>query len=142
MVRLSTRVALAAASLAVSLAVSACGSTDDPGTRTAPANPAPKAADTDLRVSVFAPDAVTRRVRCPGSKECARLARLSVDDFKPNRHAICTQQYGGDWTARVQGTLHGRRLATDFSLRNGCEIARWQRFSWLLGTRLPQTVTG
>jgi hypothetical protein len=41
--------------------------------------------------------------------------------------------YGGPSTATVDGQLDGTTVHARFSLRNGCEIARWHRFSWLLG---------
>ena len=43
------------------------------------------------------------------------------------------QIYGGPQKAVVKGTIGGERIWSSFSRRNGCEIARWARFSpWLL----------
>jgi hypothetical protein len=115
------------------VALVACGSADS--NRRA-------AQGADLVVTVAAPDVVRRHIRCPGAPECARLAKLRVSDFDRPNDMACTQQFGGDWKATVVGTLHDRPLAANFMLTNGCEISRWQRFAWLLGKRLPQTVTG
>ncbi|MFI9307828.1 SSI family serine proteinase inhibitor [Streptomyces triculaminicus] len=43
--------------------------------------------------------------------------------------ANCTQIYGGDEQAHVRGTWAGRPVNADFNKRNGCEMARWDRFS-------------
>lgn len=65
---------------------------------------------------------------------CRRLARGGIELFEPvPRDAVCTEIYGGPQTARVVGTLDGRRLWASFSRTNGCHIARWDRLSpWLL----------
>ncbi|MBZ4321501.1 hypothetical protein JNW98_19410 [Streptomyces sp. SCA2-4] len=47
--------------------------------------------------------------------------------------AQCTMVYGGPERAHVSGTWAGRPVDTDFSRANGCEMARWNRFSRLLG---------
>jgi hypothetical protein len=71
---------------------------------------------------------------CPGGPMCARLEKTTAADFAPvPGNVACSQIYGGDATARVEGTLHGKPLAADFSLVNGCEISRWNEFAWLLG---------
>jgi hypothetical protein len=118
------RAFLALAVVATSFALVACGSDNSSGS-------------TDIVVTVAAPKIVKRQIRCPGAPECARLAKLTVSDFNRPKNAACTQQFGGDWKATVTGTLHGRPLAANFMLTNGCEISRWQRFAWLLGKRAP-----
>ena len=62
----------------------------------------------------------------------------------PDEDAFCTQQYGGDDTARVQGMVDGESVDTMFSLRNGCEIADWEMFDTVLGPREggPRPLTG
>ena len=64
---------------------------------------------------------------------CRGLARLTPTAFAPvPRDAICTQIYGGPQKAVVTGTFGDRRIWASFRRRNGCEIARWQRFApWL-----------
>ncbi|MFI0816866.1 SSI family serine proteinase inhibitor [Streptomyces sp. NPDC021098] len=49
--------------------------------------------------------------------------------------AMCTGQYGGEATATVRGHWAGRPVNARFTRTNGCEIARWNRFSIVL--RLP-----
>ncbi|MET7762413.1 SSI family serine proteinase inhibitor [Streptomyces sp. NPDC005336] len=48
--------------------------------------------------------------------------------------AMCTGQYGGPATAQVSGHWAGRPVNARFSRTNGCEIARWNRFSIVLRT--------
>ncbi|MET7506669.1 SSI family serine proteinase inhibitor [Streptomyces albidoflavus] len=62
---------------------------------------------------------------------CGRLAELAAggqDPFAPvPRDAMCTMQYGGDATARVEGTWRGRVVDASFARTDGCRIARWDR---------------
>jgi hypothetical protein len=70
-------------------------------------------------------------VDCPGDARCARIEKA---DFSPPDDAVaCTQIYGGKATALVTGRIRGRQVDADFDLHDGCAIARWNRFSWLLG---------
>jgi hypothetical protein len=72
-----------------------------------------------------------RAVRCPGSADCARLARVQ-DPFAPvPAGTACTQIYGGAQVALVRGTYRGRRVWARFRRSDGCEIARWQRVDFL-----------
>jgi hypothetical protein len=72
-----------------------------------------------------------RTVECPGSQICGRL---SVDALAPvPRDRVCTAIYGGPAVARVTGTLRGERVNAEFSLEDGCQIARWERNRALLG---------
>lgn len=58
---------------------------------------------------------------------CARLARLDRP-FRPvPPDMLCTQIYGGPDEALVTGIHRGQRVFARFNLRDGCEIARWQR---------------
>ncbi|EMF00485.1 hypothetical protein J7W19_16890 [Streptomyces mobaraensis NBRC 13819 = DSM 40847] len=60
--------------------------------------------------------------------------RWDRDLFAPvPTDAQCTMIYGGPERAHVSGTWAGRPVDTDFSRVNGCEMARWNRFSRLLG---------
>ncbi len=75
-------------------------------------------------------------VRCErdATDRCERLTGLHPHDLAPvAADRACTMIYGGPATATVAGRLDGETVAAEFSLRNGCEIARWQRLSWLLG---------
>ncbi|MFI9204091.1 SSI family serine proteinase inhibitor [Streptomyces sp. NPDC053048] len=59
------------------------------------------------------------------------------------KDANCTMIYGGPERAHVSGTWAGRPVNTDFNRTNGCEIARWNRFSTLFGQSkgLPKKTT-
>jgi hypothetical protein len=72
-------------------------------------------------------------LRCPGGagtlpsagRACIKLSRLGAAAFAPvPRGVACTEIYGGPQLARVSGTLEGRRISTEFSRTNGCEIER------------------
>ncbi|WP_432013888.1 SSI family serine proteinase inhibitor [Streptomyces cucumeris] len=57
------------------------------------------------------------------------------DPFAPvSPAAMCTGVYGGPATARVTGHWAGRPVDARFDRSNGCEIARWDRFSVVLRT--------
>lgn len=89
-----------------------------------------------LRVTVT-PGGETTRITCESpadSTACQRLARLEPDAFAPpSGQQVCTQIYGGPAVATVTGTLRGERVRARFDRRNGCAIARWDRFAWLIG---------
>ena len=71
--------------------------------------------------------AETRTVACPADPGCgAPLAPTSPA-------TACTGIYGGPATATVTGEREGRAVDAEFSLSNGCEIARWEDASALLG---------
>ena len=72
-----------------------------------------------------------REVRCPADPECDRLAKADFDP--PSGTVACTQQYGGPAVATVRGRVGGRAVDARFDLTDGCAIARWERFAWLLG---------
>jgi Subtilisin inhibitor-like len=46
----------------------------------------------------------------------------------------CTMQYGGPQMATVTGVVDGQPVETNFSLRDGCEIATWNAAKDVLGT--------
>lgn len=60
---------------------------------------------------------------------CARLDDVTTwgkDTFAPvPKDAMCTFQYGGAQTARIEGTWAGRPVNATYARTNGCEIARW-----------------
>lgn len=66
---------------------------------------------------------------------CRQLAQTENPFRLIPRDAICTQIYGGPAVALVRGNFRGRRVWTYFRLRDGCEIARWQRVVPLLPSR-------
>jgi hypothetical protein len=69
----------------------------------------------------------------PGSA-CRKLAGMSNPFAPVPADAICTQQYGGPQEALVQGSYRGRRVWTRLTLRDGCQIARFKRLSFLVPT--------
>ena len=68
------------------------------------------------------------------NRACAKLLPMTAGAFaRVPDDAICTQIYGGPQKAVVKGTIGSSRIWSSFRRRNGCEIARWARFSpWLL----------
>ncbi|GHG59931.1 SSI family serine proteinase inhibitor [Streptomyces griseocarneus] len=74
----------------------------------------------------------------PNAKEaCDQLdtqTKWGKDVFAPTpKDASCTQIYGGPERAHVVGTWAGRPVDAHFSRTNGCEMARWNRFSTVFG---------
>ena len=65
---------------------------------------------------------------------CKRLDSLTAEAFAPlPTGMLCSMIYGGPQKAVVKGTIAGARVWSSFRRRNGCEIARWNRFSpWLI----------
>jgi hypothetical protein len=63
---------------------------------------------------------------------CTRLAELRAPFAPVPPMTMCTQIYGGPQTARVTGTFRGNVLHATFNRVGGCEIARWNRVSFLL----------
>jgi hypothetical protein len=131
----------AATAGALAVLVAACGERGEPTGEPPPGG-------TRLVVTV-SPDGSggtpdVREIKCPPVARrlpCQRLEDVDVEDFAPVRAAVrCTAVYGGPATASVRGRVRGRRVDARFSLRNGCEIARWERFAWLLGDR-PAGIT-
>ncbi len=64
---------------------------------------------------------------------CQKLAKLPAPFAPVPKHAICTDVYGGPDVARVIGTFRGHDVWAVFRRRNGCEIARWNAVSFLIG---------
>lgn len=67
---------------------------------------------------------------------CAALADRPTGDLDPLRPVpatlACTQVYGGDQTALIEGTFQGQPIRVELSRVNGCEIARWDALVPLL----------
>lgn len=70
----------------------------------------------------------------------ATAAVAAVEQFgeevffpEPRPDRICTQQYGGPQVAVVKGWFRGRKVHSQFSRTDGCEIARWKAMASLLG---------
>ena len=66
---------------------------------------------------------------------CARLERVGRGVFAQTPPGTaCTMIYGGPQRAIVAGILDGRKVWASFRRQDGCEIARWNRVAFLLGT--------
>ena len=109
------------------IALAGCGSSSSSSSSSSP--------QTDLKITAeHGAQPPSAHVVCPGSPACARLEKLTVKDFAPVPPTeACTQIYGGDATAHVEGKLHGATVNADFNLHNGCETARWNKLDFLLG---------
>jgi hypothetical protein len=76
----------------------------------------------------------TRNVTCAAAADCPALAAVKPQELEPTPGDVaCTELYGGPQTATVTGRLDGREIDARFSRVNGCEIARWQAATPLLG---------
>jgi hypothetical protein len=114
------------------LLAAGCGSGDDDDDGpTVPAAPA----TTELTVTVWPQGrggpTRERRVECPGDAVCGELNAQSFAPVPGNM--ACTAIYGGPNVARVTGTLRGEPVDEEFSLEDGCQIARWEQNRALLG---------
>lgn len=112
------------------------GSGDEPGD---PDGKEPGAGDfadveVDLVVRTTAPGGkgqVTYDVTCPPKTPDDRR-RCRAIDANPDmfaevpRDVACTEIYGGPQRATAKGTVDGKKVDTEFTRTNGCEIARWE----------------
>ena len=71
----------------------------------------------------------------PGAA-CVRLGRIQNPFAPPPPGEVCAFVYGGDQFATVVGTYGGRAVRTSFSRVTACEIARWDRLSFLFPVRV------
>jgi hypothetical protein len=140
--------------LAVLLAAVTAASLAPAAAQAAPAASAAAPSDVALNLSVIeTPGATARKatLRCRGSRAVARgylsevpakacrqaraLERFLLSTPDPNR--ICTDIFGGPQTAKVTGSVDGRRVQrSSFSRRNGCEIADWDTMGLLLSSAI------
>lgn len=51
---------------------------------------------------------------------------------EPSPTTACTEQYGGPQKAKLTGTWRGKKVDSQLSLENGCQIARWTALLGLL----------
>ena len=63
---------------------------------------------------------------------CRRLDALRNPFARPNPAMVCTMQYGGPDQAQITGTHEGRRVWIRLGLADGCQIARFKRFAFLI----------
>jgi Subtilisin inhibitor-like len=101
----------------------------------------PGSGTTSLEISVTPGGEAPTRIwtlRCPdggtlpnASEACRRLSKLK-DPFAPVPKGVaCTAIYGGPQEAEVTGVFRGRRVNATFNRGDGCQIARWDRVSFL-----------
>ncbi|MEC4018896.1 SSI family serine proteinase inhibitor [Streptomyces sp. H27-D2] len=68
--------------------------------------------------------------------------RWGADPFAPvPSEANCTQMYGGHESAHITGRWAGRDVEAHFNRVNGCEIARWNKFSEVFSEASDQRAT-
>ncbi len=126
----------------LAMSVAGCASTGSTGT--APSSPASGGSGTTsltvtAQASADAPaDAWTLTCEPAGGTHpdpdaaCAALA-AAADPFAPVPPTVaCTEIYGGDQTASIQGNYNGQAVSADYSRSNGCEIARWDAIAPVL----------
>lgn len=132
-----------AVALAVAASLASCGEDDK---STAPAGTG--AIDLTLRSDPGNGSVATGTLTCrPGEKRAtgalakrAPAARLCADAAalgpfllaKSPGKRVCTQLYGGPQTARITGTIDGRRVNRTFRRTNGCEVEDYERVAKIL----------
>jgi len=114
---------------AVALALAACGGDDDKGDQ--PATGSGKSVELRIVASDRSGERRESRIVCDENEDrpICRTA-LGLAGFlarAPDRERICTQIYGGPQTARITGTIDGRRIDRRLSRSDGCQIADWDR---------------
>lgn len=71
--------------------------------------------------------------RASAAELCAQARKIAeLLTTQPDKGRMCTQVYGGPETARVTGTIDGKKVDRRFTRTNGCEIADFTRASGLL----------
>ena len=70
----------------------------------------------------------------PRPAEACAAIDAAPDPFAPvPPDRACTMIYGGPQTATVTGTWRGQRVDASYRRTDGCEIARWEALSAVLG---------
>jgi hypothetical protein len=130
-----------------SLVLGGCGSDDDAGSvsssgsgSSAPASSSGSTApDPELTITVVSAAGATSETTLSCTPQptgsvpdpagaCTQLAGLD-DPFAPVApDAICTQVFGGDQTARIEGVWQGQPVDLALSRTDGCRISQWDRF--------------
>lgn len=103
-----------------------------------PAQKSGPAAKTELQIMLQPTGdrgvSIPSRIVCPGDlPRCARLGALRPEDFELAPGKICAAQYGGPSVARVRGRLNQEQIDVRLQVRNGCEIALWNKLAPALG---------
>jgi hypothetical protein len=63
---------------------------------------------------------------------CKKLDELDQPFAETPDDAICTEQFGGEQVASINGVYRDETVNTRFSRDDGCEIARWDEHKFLL----------
>ncbi len=63
---------------------------------------------------------------------CTRLYGLAKPFAPMRKDLVCTEQYGGPQQAVISGSFKGSRVWSLVAMRNGCEISRAKRLSFLV----------
>jgi hypothetical protein len=72
----------------------------------------------------------------PDAEEaCDRLDELDQPFAETPVETVCTEQYGGDQLASVQGVYRDEGISTRFDRTNGCEISRWDKHAFLFAPK-------
>ena len=148
--RYRTRVRALGLIAIVLLAVSACGSGSGSDSESEPQQPGTTAGGeaeggTSLKITFWPAGqggggTQTATLSCnptggthPRPEEaCAKLATMDDPFAPPPTDEMCTQQYGGDEQALIEGIYEGQPVHYPLSRTNGCEIARFEQFRFLL----------
>lgn len=116
---------------------------DEPSVRPGAGGPTPSAPAGAAELTILLDDGfgirATWTLTCgpPGGSHphprvaCGVLGANGATALRPSR-GVCDQQYGGPQKALVTGTWRGREVRSQFTLENGCEIARWTDMIGLL----------
>lgn len=113
-----------------------CGSQTEP-TATTDSTGTGTGTGTDVTITVDAGATSTYTLTCapPGGDHpdpeaaCAALLDAAAQEPSPldpvPADQLCTEIYGGDQTAVIEGTVDGEPVRAELSRVNGCEISRW-----------------
>ena len=63
---------------------------------------------------------------------CKKLDELDQPFAETPDDAMCTEQFGGEQVASINGVYRDETVNTRFSRDDGCEIARWDEHKFLL----------
>jgi hypothetical protein len=65
---------------------------------------------------------------------CTKLMAMKNPFAPVRKDLVCTQVYGGPAEAQITGRFRGAPVRARFNLRDGCQIGRWNRLRFILGT--------
>jgi hypothetical protein len=71
--------------------------------------------------------------RATAACRVVRAGRVATIAQQQSSGRLCTQIYGGPQTARVTGSIDGRRTRLSVTRTDGCGVADWRRLGALAG---------